>query len=80
MERGLQLGAFGERRAVFDIQDRLDRNYTMLVHVVAAKRERHLRLRPFFPSSASPEVGCLLSHMIVRSYGDSQTHRLCLVP
>jgi hypothetical protein len=27
-----------------------------------------------------PDDGCLLSHMIVRSYGDSQTHRLCLVP
>jgi hypothetical protein len=38
----------------------------------------NLHLRPVFPNKALPEDGCLLLQRIARSYGATQTHRLCL--
>jgi hypothetical protein len=38
------------------------------------------RLRPFLPNNAGPDEGCFVSHMMVRSYGESHTHRLCRIP
>lgn len=37
-----------------------------------------LRFRPCLPMSATSVMGCLLLHMIDRSYGLIHTHRLCL--
>jgi hypothetical protein len=40
----------------------------------------NLRLRPLLPRRAELEAGCLLLHMMARSYGESQTQRLCRTP
>lgn len=47
---------------------------------LSKKNDGNLRLRPLLPSSAGPLVGCLLLHITARSYGASQTHRLCRTP
>lgn len=80
IELALGTGSLGQRIVVFDVQDGLNRDcWPISYHPPRAKRI-NLHFRPLLPSNAGPLVGCLLLHIIARSYGANQTHLLCLTP
>lgn len=81
VELALWTGALRQRVVVFDVEDGLNCDCWLIsYHLPRAKRRINLHFRPLLPSNAGPLVGCLLLHIIARSYGANQTHLLCLTP